>query len=191
MNRLVEEYEKEHCRQVSDEELLSQMASEKPEPTLKRKSSHGGIIVKGIDDVAVHFSKCCSPVPGDPIVGYVTRGRGVSIHRSDCANVAVMTDEEKERLIEAEWQKKDNTQDSLYVTDIKIYAMDRRNIVFDISKVFTEMLINVTSMTLRTTKQGKATVNVAFEITGVEQLNKIIAKIRNIDDIIDIERTMG
>ena len=102
-----------------------------------------------------------------------------------------MTDEEKERLIEAEWQKKDNTQDSLYVTDIKIYAMDRRNIVFDISKVFTEMLINVTSMTLRTTKQGKATVNVAFEITGVEQLNKIIAKIRNIDDIIDIERTMG
>ena len=191
MNRLVEEYEKEHCRQVSDEELLSQMASEKPEPTLKRKSSRGGIIVKGIDDVAVHFSKCCSPVPGDPIVGYVTRGRGVSIHRSDCANVAVMTDEEKERLIEAEWQKKDNTQDSLYVTDIKIYAMDRRNIVFDISKVFTEMLINVTSMTLRTTKQGKATVNVAFEITGVEQLNKIIAKIRNIDDIIDIERTMG
>lgn len=191
MNRLVEEYERDHCKQVSDEELLAQMSPEGAEVVHRPRHSKGGIIVKGIDDVAVHFSKCCSPVPGDKIVGYVTRGRGVSIHRSDCINVLGMTEEEKERLIEAEWQKQDEHQDALYVTDIKIYAIDRRNIVFDVSKVFTEMLINVTSMTLRTNRQGKATINVAFEIHGVEQLNKVIAKIRNIDDIIDIERTMG
>ncbi len=191
MNRLVEEYERDHCKQVSDEEILSQMSPEGAEVVHRPRHSKGGIIVKGIDDVAVHFSKCCSPVPGDKIVGYVTRGRGVSIHRSDCINVLGMTEEEKERLIEAEWQKQDNDQDALYVTDIKIYAIDRRNIVFDVSKVFTEMLINVTSMTLRTNRQGKATINVAFEIRGVDQLNKVIAKIRNIDDIIDIERTMG
>ncbi len=191
MNRLVEEYERDHCHSLSDEELLAQIGSETKEAVQRPKHSRGGIVVKGIDDVAVHFSKCCSPVPGDKIVGYVTRGRGVSIHRSDCVNVLGMTDEEKERLIEAEWQKQENSQDALYVTDIKIYAIDRRNIVFDISKVFTEMLINVTSMTLRTNRQGKATVNVAFEIHSVEQLNKVIAKIRNIDDIIDIERTMG
>ncbi len=191
MNRLVEEYEKDHCHPASNEEILSQMTSEKTDAVPKRRSLRGGIIVKGIDDVAVHFSKCCSPVPGDPIVGYVTRGRGVSIHRSDCINVIGMSEEEKERLIEAEWQKQDKTQDNLYLTDLKIYAIDRRNIVFDIAKVFTEMLINVTSMTLRTNKQGKATINVAFEIRGVDQLNKIITKIRNIDDIIDIERNMG
>lgn len=190
INRLVEEYERDHCHKISDEELLSQIESEAQE-VQRPRHFRGGIIVKGIDDVAVHFSKCCSPVPGDKIVGYVTRGRGVSIHRSDCVNVLDMTDEEKERLIEAEWQQQENNQDALYVTDIKIYAIDRRNIVFDISKVFTEMLINVTSMTLRTNRQGKATINVAFEIHGVEQLNKVIAKIRNIDDIIDIERTMG
>ena len=191
MNRLVEEYERDHCKQVSDEEILSQMSPEGAEVVHRPRHFKGGIIVKGIDDVAVHFSKCCSPVPGDKIVGYVTRGRGVSIHRSDCINVLGMTEEEKERLIEAEWQKQDNDQDAMYVTDIKIYAIDRRNIVFDVSKVFTEMLINVTSMTLRTNRQGKATINVAFEIRGVDQLNKVIAKIRNIDDIIDIERTMG
>lgn len=191
MNRLVEEYERDHCRQLSDEELLSQMEQESQDVVHHPKRFRGGIIVKGIDDVAVHFSKCCSPVPGDKIVGYVTRGRGVSIHRSDCVNVLGMTEEEKERLIEAEWQKQEDNQDALYVTDIKIYAIDRRNIVFDISKVFSEMLINVTSMTLRTNRQGKATINVAFEIHGVDQLNKIIAKIRSIDDIIDIERTMG
>ena len=191
MNRLVEEYERDHCKQVSDEEILSQMSPEGAEVVHRPRHSKGGIIVKGIDDVAVHFSKCCSPVPGDKIVGYVTRGRGVSIHRSDCINVLGMTEEEKERLIEAEWQKQGNDQDAMYVTDIKIYAIDRRNIVFDVSKVFTEMLINVTSMTLRTNRQGKATINVAFEIRGVDQLNKEIAKIRNIDDIIDIERTMG
>lgn len=191
INRLVEEYERDHCHQISDEELLSQMSPENTEAIQKPKYSRGGIIVKGIDDVAVHFSKCCSPVPGDKIVGYVTRGRGVSIHREDCVNVLGMTDEEKERLIEAEWQAKGNDETALYVTEIKIYAMDRRNIIFDISKVFTEMLINVTSMTLRTNRQGKATINVAFEIHGVEQMNKVIAKIRAIDDIIDIERTMG
>ena len=191
MNRLVEEYERDHCKQVSDEEILSQISSQGTEVVHRPRHSKGGIIVKGIDDVAVHFSKCCSPVPGDKIVGYVTRGRGVSIHRSDCVNVLGMTEEEKERLIEAEWQKQDDNQDAMYVTDIKIYAIDRRNIVFDVSKVFTEMLINVTSMTLRTNRQGKATINVAFEIRGVDQLNKVIAKIRNIDDIIDIERTMG
>ena len=191
MNRLMEEYEKDHCQPVSNDELLAQMSSETADVTPRRKSAHGGIIVKGIDDVAVHFSKCCSPVPGDPIVGYVTRGRGVSIHRSDCINIKTMTDDEKERLIEAEWQSQDKTQNNVYVTDIKIYAIDRRNIIFDISKVFTESLINVTSMTLRTNKHGKATVNVAFEIHSVDQLNKVIAKIRNIEDIIDIERTMG
>lgn len=191
MNRLVEEYERDHCRSLSDEELLSQMEQESQENAHRPKHFRGGIIVKGIDDVAVHFSKCCSPVPGDKIVGYVTRGRGVSIHRSDCVNVIGMTDEEKERLIEAEWQKQEENRDALYVTDIKIYAIDRRNIVLDISKIFSEMLINVTSMTLRTNRQGKATINVAFEIHGVDQLNKVIAKIRNVDDIIDIERTMG
>ena len=191
VNRLVEEYERDHCHQLSDEELLEQMAGETKEVIHRPKHSKGGIVVKGIDDVAVHFSKCCSPVPGDEIVGYVTRGRGVSIHRCDCVNVLGMTDEEKERLIEAEWQKQEEARDALYITDIKIYAIDRRNIIFDITKIFTEMLINVTSMTLRTNRQGKATINVAFEIRSVEQLNKVIAKIRNVDDIIDIERTMG
>ena len=117
MNRLVEEYERDHCHSLSDEELLAQIGSETKEVVQRPKHSRGGIVVKGIDDVAVHFSKCCSPVPGDKIVGYVTRGRGVSIHRSDCVNVLGMTDEEKERLIEAEWQKQENSQDALYVTD--------------------------------------------------------------------------
>ncbi len=191
MNRLVEEYERDHCHAISDEELLSQMSQGNEETLPRPNHNRGGIIVKGVDDVAVHFSKCCSPVPGDKIVGYVTRGRGVSIHRQDCVNVLGMTEEEKERLIEAQWQKQSEDGDNLYVTEIKIYAIDRRNIVFDITKVFTEMLINVTSMTLRTNRQGKATINVAFEIRSVEQMNKVISKIRNIEDIIDIERTMG
>ena len=108
----------------------------------------------------------------------------------DCINIVNMPEEDRKRLLEASWQDTDTTH-AVYTTEIKIYAQDRRNLVLDISKVFTEMLIDVSSMTFRVNKQGKATISVAFETRGVEQLTKIISKIRNIDGIIDIERTMG
>ena len=188
MNRLIEEYNHDHRKQATDSDVLTQMnQSESPKRVNRSK---GGIIVKGIDDVAVRYSKCCSPVPGDKIYGYVTRGRGISIHRMDCINIVNMPEEDRKRLLEASWQDTDTTH-AVYTTEIKIYAQDRRNLVLDISKVFTEMLIDVSSMTFRVNKQGKATISVAFETRGVEQLTKIISKIRNIDGIIDIERTMG
>lgn len=188
MNRLIEEYNHDHRKQATDSEVLTQMnQSESPKRVNRSK---GGIIVKGIDDMAVRYSKCCSPVPGDKIYGYVTRGRGISIHRIDCINIVNMPEEDRKRLLEASWQDTETTH-AVYTTEIKIYAQDRRNLVLDISKVFTEMLIDVSSMTFRVNKQGKATISVAFETRGVEQLTKIISKIRNIDGIIDIERTMG
>ena len=152
--------------------------------------SKSGIIVKGIDDMAVRFSRCCTPVPGDEIVGFITRGRGISIHRTDCVNVVGMSDSDRARLIEAEWQT-NNTGDELYPTEIAVYANHRVGVLNDLTKIFLEMNINITSVSTRTTKKGIATINLCFNITGIEQLNKVIAKIRNLDSIIDIERTVG
>jgi GTP pyrophosphokinase len=187
-NRLMEEYRRIHQKNITVEEILEEM-KENPKQA-KTKVSGNGIVVKGIDDVAVRFSKCCSPVPGDEIVGYITRGRGISIHRTDCVNVLSMSEADRGRLIEAEWQAEE-TGDSLYPTEIIIYANDRTGILNDVTKVFLEMKTDISSMVTRTSKQGIATICITFNITGVEQLNRVIAKVRNIESVIDIERTAG
>ncbi len=185
VNRLLEEEAKIKEANKTDEDVLSEFSK-----TGRRESlPKGGITVKGVDDVAVRFSRCCTPVPGDEIVGFITRGRGVSIHRTDCINVLCMEEADRARLIDAEWAPEDGQNE--YTTEINIYAMNQQGMVFEVSKVFNEAKIEIRGMNVRISKQGKATMNVQFGIKSVEQLNHIIAKIRNIDGIIDIERTTG
>ena len=151
--------------------------------------SKSGIVVKGIADLSVRFSKCCSPVPGDEIVGYVTRGRGISIHRTDCINIINLPEMERARLIDAEWQPEAHAEK--YLAEIKIYANNRNGLLADISKALTEKNIDIMSMNTRTNRQGLATLQTTFEISGREELNRIIDKIRGIESVIDIERTTG
>ena len=107
INRMMEEYRKEHTQQLTDAQVVENASEQKEKHAEVERTTHkkSGIIVKGLTDVAVHFSKCCSPVPGDEIVGFVTRGRGVSIHRTDCVNIMQLPDFDRQRLIEAEWQQ--------------------------------------------------------------------------------------
>lgn len=186
VNKLIEEYEKKHKKQLTDEEILEAVSETKEKTTVSK--SKGGITVKGIHDVAVRFSKCCSPVPGDEIVGFITRGRGVSIHRTDCINILNMPETERIRVIDAEWQKPDKNVSEKYMAEIKIYANNRTGILADLSKITTERQIDVTSMNVRTNKQGKATILMSFEISSVEELKKLIDNMRKVESIIDIER---
>ena len=191
VNKLQEEYEKKHRREVTDAEVLAGTAGS--EQSVHRvHGSKNGIIVKGIDDVAVRFSKCCSPVPGDEIVGFVTRGRGISIHRTDCVNVINVSEIDKARLIDAEWQQLDYANLSeRYVADVKIYANNRTGLIVDVSRLLTESKIDVRSMNCKVNKQDTATLELGFEITGIDQLNDLMNKMRQIEGVIDIERTMG
>ena len=190
VNKLVEEFERRRKANITDEELLNEMVSEKPKSS--NNSLKGGIIVKGIDDVAVRFSKCCSPVPGDEIVGFVTRGRGISIHRTDCVNMLNISEFDKQRLIEAEWQQLEGKEGGeKYNADIKIYANNRSGLIVDVSKVITERKIEMKSLNCRTNKQGTATIDIGFEISGIEQLNELMTKLGAIPGVIDIERTTG
>ena len=191
LNKMQELYDKEHKKELTDEEVLSEVA-ENAQTKLIRPKSQSGIVVKGIDDVAVRFSKCCSPVPGDEIVGFVTRGRGVSIHRTDCVNVINLSEIDRGRLIDAEWQGSaaENTGEK-YLAEIKIFANNRNGLLADISKALTEKNIDILSMNTRTSKQGIATLATSFEISSRDELQRIIDKIRMIDSVIDIERTTG
>lgn len=187
VNRLVDEYNRDVASKITEEQIVDKINT----PGRGNGSAKGGIVVKGMDDVAVRFSKCCAPVPGDEIVGYITRGRGVSIHRTDCVNIMCMDEFDRARLIEADWAKGQVQTTNLYATEINIYANDSNGIVFALSKIFNEEQIALTGMNVRVNKQGKATVSVRFEIRSKEQLNKLISKIRSIEGIIDIERTTG
>ena len=191
VNRLAEEYGKDHKQELTDEIVLEKVA-EAAKNKVHIAKSKSGIVVKGIDDVAVRFSRCCNPVPGDEIVGFVTRGRGLSIHRTDCVNMIHLTEAERARLIPAEWEG--NVAEETggqYLAEIKMYARDQQGLLMSISKVFTEMEMDVKSLNIRTNKQGTATIEAGFIVHGREELAKVIGKLRQIDDVIDIERTTG
>ena len=189
INKLLETYNKDHKAELTDEKVLEATAEHKDK--LHIGKSKGGIVVKGIHDVAVRFSKCCNPIPGDEIVGYVTRGRGVTIHRTDCINVMNMSAEDRNRLIDAEWQVPAHESSERYMADINVFAYNRTGLIVDISKIFTERKIDILALNTRISKQGTATINICFEVRSKEELNSMVEKIRQIESVKDIERTAG
>ena len=137
------------------------------------------------------FSKCCSPIPGDEIVGFVTRGRGITIHRTDCVNVLNMSELDRSRLIEAEWQPDENKNSEKYMAEIHVYANNRTGLLVDLSKIFTERKIDMRTINSRTSKQEKATITISFEIGSKEELASLAAKIRQVESVIDVKRNTG
>ncbi len=192
VNKLLEGYERDHRKTITDEQIVEAFQNAKETSPVMVTKSAGGITVHGIDDVSVRFAKCCSPIPGDEIVGFVTRGRGVTVHRTDCVNVINLPEIERERLIEAEWQKEEaGSGKGLYLAEIVIYGNNRIGLLVDITKIFTERRIDVMSVNTRTSKQGIATIAISFNVTDRDVLNYLIEKIRQVESVIDIERTAG
>ena len=183
VQRLIEEDQRGKAKQIMPEQWGTDKA-EKQTP----KNSKSGIIVRGVGDLAVRFSKCCNPLPGDEIIGYITKGRGVSIHRTDCVNMIHLPESEKERLIESEWLQSCAVGERTYVTEIQVRAIDRMGIILDISKVLTDMKIHVKTLNARSTKDNEAVFNIKIEICNTEQLDIIIHKMLQIKDIIEIIR---
>lgn len=192
-NKMKELYDKDHPVEVSDADVLKEIESKRDsyQMMLPKGKTQSGIVVKGVDDVAVRFSKCCSPVPGDEIIGFVTRGRGVSIHRTDCVNVINLPEIDRARLIDADWQEGSEETRGKYLAEIVIYAHNRNGLLADVSRALTEKNIDIMSMNTKTSKQGIATMAASFYIGSREELNHTIDKLRNIDSVIDIERTTG
>ncbi len=186
--KLIELKHKSDEANVSDEDILHNIEGMTKKPEVIRKSK-SGIVVKGIHDLAVRYAKCCSPVPGDEIVGFVTRGRGITIHRTDCINMMNLPEDEKARLIEAEWQS-DNAQET-YATELEIFTTNRVGLLVDVSKVLTDANIDIKSLTSRVGKNEKATITVSFDIHNKEELSSLVSKLRKISGVIDIERAQG
>ena len=200
INRMEDGYKKDHPITMTDEDVLAAHNPDAPvdkdhpqQVPQARKKSKNGIVVKGLYDVSVRFSKCCNPVPGDEIVGFVTRGRGVSIHRTDCINIINMPDSEKSRLIEAEWQPDfiDAKEDEEFLAEIHIYGQNRTGLLVDVTKVFTEHEIDIRSIHSKTSKQGVATIDLSFMTKNREEISEICDRLKQIESVIDVQRASG
>ncbi|MCX7745555.1 MAG: bifunctional (p)ppGpp synthetase/guanosine-3',5'-bis(diphosphate) 3'-pyrophosphohydrolase [Clostridia bacterium] len=184
VTRLKDEYRKT-IKPEEIEHLVDPVVQHRNEKEKKKKNApESGIVVKGIDNCLVRLSRCCNPVPGDEIMGYITRGRGVSVHRKDCVNVANPIDGEN-RLIEVSWYTAENVA---YKADITVMANDRQGLLMEITNVIGESKIPLTAINARTTKEQVAIMNLTLEITHAEKLEKIIKKLKKVDSVFEVTR---
>ena len=181
--RLLEEYRKEHEEEDFEEKIV-ELSKSKPS---RAKPSKTGVVVKGIDNCLVKLSKCCNPLPGDEIIGYITKGRGVSVHRTDCVNIKDLI-EEKDRIIDVYWF--DDVNGS-YKVEIEILANDRNGLLRDIIKQVENAKIRLMGVNTRTTKENIAIIDVSIELKNTEILNKLLASFRNIESVYDVQRKRG
>ncbi len=189
LNRAIEEYDKKHKKEVTDEEIIESITESNK--SKQRNKPKGGVLIEGIDDVAVRFSRCCNPVPGDDIVGFITRGRGVSIHRKDCVNMKDIPESDFGRVIEVNWHEDLSSMHESYAAKLNIYANNRTGILADLSRILTESDVEVHSMNSRVSKQGLATVSLTVEIHGKEELRRLMDKLGKIESVIGIDRVTG
>lgn len=154
----------------------------------RTKPNESGVIVKGMDGLMVRLSRCCNPVPGDPIIGYITRGRGISVHRVDCNNL--LTDPEyKERTIEVAWQNTAASED--YETELQIAGFDRSGLMNDVLNVINHTVRNLKGINGRITDDGMAVLTVTVSISNVSQLEDLIRKLSSVPDVYEVERVVG
>ena len=178
--RMLQEYRKEH-QEEDIEEKMEQLNKQKEK---KQKPSSSGVVVKGIDNCLVKLSKCCNPLPGDEIVGYITKGRGVSVHRKDCVNVKDLLSEEN-RMIDVKWyeEAKEN-----YNVNIEVLANDRKGLLIDVLNSIKEAKANLMGVSTKTTKERIAIMDIDLEVENIEELNKVIRAIRKVDSVYEVRR---
>ncbi|MDO4490804.1 MAG: bifunctional (p)ppGpp synthetase/guanosine-3',5'-bis(diphosphate) 3'-pyrophosphohydrolase [Lachnospiraceae bacterium] len=188
-NKMLEVYAAEVKKHITDQEILASIEANKKK-TLKINPAKGVITADGMDGIAYHLSKCCRPIPGDEVVGFTTRGRGITVHRSDCPNVMVMSEEERRRLRELEWNLQNVKQKTFRVT-ICVYAEDRPGLLGDVSLVFADRGISISGIHSQTSKQGTATIDLSFDVNNIEELKSIMEKLNQLKSVIGVERAKG
>ncbi|WP_209122837.1 bifunctional (p)ppGpp synthetase/guanosine-3',5'-bis(diphosphate) 3'-pyrophosphohydrolase [Alkalihalobacillus sp. BA299] len=186
VNRLAEKFRKE-AGQEQEERSLAQAVAEVQTLAPKKKTSTG-VTVKGVDNLLIRLSKCCNPVPGDDIIGYITKGRGVSIHRTDCPNV--LAEEAKTRLLPVEWEAS-HLENKNYNVDIEITGFDRNGLLNQVLQAVTESRTTINAVSGRSDHRNKvATIHMTILIQNVDHLHKVVEKIKQLPHIYSVRRIM-
>jgi guanosine-3',5'-bis(diphosphate) 3'-pyrophosphohydrolase len=173
-------------KRKNEREKAVLLGSAKKEKEDHERRNNPGIVVKGVSNLMIRIAKCCNPVPGDDIVGFITKGRGVSVHRKDCSNITSLPEEMKERFIEVEWE--DLEQGKSYNADIRIRATDRKRMFADISRVCEDMDIHISGVSARSGKDGTVYITLTLSISSTQEMQKVLRNIRMIDGVKDVYR---
>jgi GTP pyrophosphokinase len=173
-------------KEKENKEILNKNIEEQIAKTARKPEPNGyGITVKGESNLMVRFAKCCSPVPGDEILGYITKGRGVSVHRSDCSNLQNLIDTDKDRVVEVNWG---SAQGTSYFAEIQVVADDRDGLLADIMSVITELKLQLSAVNANLAKQGSALINVKIKITSVDSLKDLMKRLKRLKGVTDVYR---
>ncbi|MFD1177060.1 RelA/SpoT family protein [Paenibacillus puldeungensis] len=188
VTKLTEKLRKEQEEAAGHIELTSEVKEVKAAPEERKHRPTNGVVVKGIDNLLVRFARCCNPVPGDEIVGYITRGRGVSVHRSDCPNIPTGNDgEEAARVIDVEWE---DAIEANYSVDIEITGHDRRNFLNEVLQAVSESKTNISAVSGRSDKNKMALVHMTILIRNTDHLQSVVEKIKRVKDVYTVHRIM-
>ncbi len=189
-NLLIGYYEEDTKQEIpkSNEEIIEELKVQEAKKTRAQKKSkdNPGIVVEGADNLMIKLAKCCNPVPGDEIIGFITKGRGISVHRCDCTNIVSLPEEEKARFIEVEWE--DLKAGKSYEATINIIGSDRRGLLSDISKVCDNMDVNLSGVNARTGKDGAMNMTIQLDISSIQEMDRILRALRNIEGITNVYR---
>ncbi|OSB09477.1 RelA/SpoT family protein [Paraclostridium bifermentans] len=190
--KVKELYEKDHVKKSSEikvvDDINKHSIGEQEYTKKRKKSSPQGIIVKGVDNILVRFAKCCNPIPGDEIIGYITKGRGVAVHRKDCPNSNLDNDYFKNRLVEVSWENSNNAK---FEAEIQIQAEDRRGIINDITHIVAIEKVSLNGINARKGKLNIVSVNLLVEVDSIETLTLLMKKVRAIPGVEDIYRVIN
>ncbi len=180
--------EEKKIEQKKEEEKQKKLLenNERKEKIQRHQRENPGIVVKGMDNLMIRVSRCCNPVPGDDIVGFITKGRGISVHRKDCSNVISLPPEEQARFIEVEWE--DLKFGKSYNTDICIEAVDRRGILADLSRVCEDMDVSISGVNAKSGKDGLATITLTLSITSTHQIQRLLRQLRQVQSVSNVFR---
>lgn len=181
--------EEQKLKESREEEKLRALQSDnaRREKIEREQRDNPGVIVKGADNLLIRMARCCNPVPGDDIIGFITKGRGISVHRVDCTNVKSLREDEKAPFIEVEWE--DLKMGKSYNADVTIHASDRRGLFSDISRVCEDMDVNISSVNAKSGRDGSAQITLTLAITGTQQMQRVLRMLRNVDSVVDVYRT--
>ncbi len=180
VNRLAERQRKKREQEEAIEKITVEMKSNQP-----KKQTESGVIVRGIDNMMIRLSKCCNPVPGDAILGFITKGRGVSVHRADCPNIQA---DESDRLIPVEWENAGSPENKSYQIDIEVQAYDRTGLINEVMHMVSETKTTITAVSGRADRDKIATINLSIMIPHLSHLNRVVERIKQIPDVYSVKR---
>ncbi|MCM3637316.1 bifunctional (p)ppGpp synthetase/guanosine-3',5'-bis(diphosphate) 3'-pyrophosphohydrolase [Sporosarcina luteola] len=183
VNRLAEKIRRERDQQEAIDKIVSDMKT--PQPV---RTTESGVIVRGLENLLIRLSKCCNPIPGDEIVGFITKGRGVSVHRADCPNI--LTDEDNDRLIEVEWAVDMNNERKEFQVDIEISAFDRQGLLNEVMMMVADSKTPIVAVSGKADRDKLAKISMTIKITDISHLHRIVDRIKQIRDIYSVQRVI-